>query len=331
MRTGSASKTELSNYPTKVRSVVDEMLSLEPRLEFLLDTTTYKKFNVIKLVPSFKDYYIQPILFGTKKNLTELSEYLWVKNSKKWATNMTNRHCYGTFKKKHILVPHLYKSIKQYYSYGDKVLDVGCGDGVLIEKVKRKLTNNIYGTELSKDSVDRLKSRFPNMANHFYEDNVVGDKKSDDKGVYDILVASMLLSNVIDEDKALKNLVRKLKKGGYLIVADLNPYYYKALGYYYENELVPIHNPNSPFFTEKKIDGLTVAVHAYRPWGTYKDKLRKYSMRLVNDYVLSVDARSMKNALRKSHIPKKYADEFWKKSRTIRSTPPFYILVMRKY
>jgi len=311
--------------------MVDEMLTLEPRLTFTLDTETYRKFNVTRLEPIFKNFYIQPILFGSKKDLTILSEYLWISNSEKWYDNMSNRYCYGTFKKKYILVPHLYKTVENYYSYGDKILDVGCGDGILVEEILRKLTNEVYGSELFKDSVDRLKLKFPSIKSHFYTNNVAGESTVGDTAKYDIVIGSMLLSNIIDENRALKNLVRKLKKGGYLIVADLNPYYYKALGYYYENELVPLHNPNSQFFTEKRIDGLTVAVHAYRPWGLYKELLQGYKMCLVNDYVLSVDARLMKKALRKSRIPKKYADEFWKKSRKIRPTPPFYILVMRKF
>lgn len=314
---------------SSVCSQIESMLSIEPRLTFSIDADTYSKFKVTRLIPHYKDFKIQPVLVGEDSSLCKLSEHLWKENSSTWQKNMQNTSCFGTIKKRYILIPKIYELIREVYKEGDSILDVGCGDGILVDLLNKKLTNKVYGTELSTKAVEKLKEKYPKISNHFYKDNI-SSKKSSNSKKYDIVVASFLLSNVVDIKTALCKLYSLINKGGTLIVADLNPYYYKALGYYYKNELIPVHDPESSFFTEKLIDGVTKAVHAYRPWGYYRRFLRGLGMGVVNDYVLAVDRKLVEGAIKLSKIGFKQRVQLKPSIEKIQTTPPFYILIMKK-
>jgi 2-polyprenyl-3-methyl-5-hydroxy-6-metoxy-1,4-benzoquinol methylase len=98
---------------------------------------------------------------------------------------------------------------------GMKVLDAGCGPGILINQIKAIYGVNAYGVDLSTLAIKRAKE--------------AGDKKIEYKngklekipfptGYFDAVVSFDVLEHVTDKDRVLKEMVRVLKPGGKLLV-----------------------------------------------------------------------------------------------------------------
>lgn len=93
------------------------------------------------------------------------------------------------------------------------ILDVGCGGGHLIKFLERKGFKKISGIDISNRAVERCKKR--GIKDVFVEDGA--ETKFDDK-MFDIIIADNVLEHIKDENVALNEWNRILKKNGRLIV-----------------------------------------------------------------------------------------------------------------
>ncbi|MCX6722943.1 MAG: class I SAM-dependent methyltransferase [Candidatus Staskawiczbacteria bacterium] len=98
---------------------------------------------------------------------------------------------------------------------GKNILDVGCGEGHLIEKLHAKEPNNqYYGIDITDVTLKSSIARCP------YEKN----KKMDTKYLnfpdqyFDVVVVSEVLEHIQDYELAVKEIKRIVKDGGYLII-----------------------------------------------------------------------------------------------------------------
>ncbi|MGM0442059.1 MAG: class I SAM-dependent methyltransferase [Elusimicrobiota bacterium] len=90
-----------------------------------------------------------------------------------------------------------------------KVLDLGCGTGTILKKIKQKFSNaRLTGVDISEKMIEIAKSKLKN-----YEENTkyyvkdFYDFKFEDK--YDVIVSSLALHHLVtDEDK--KNIYQKI-------------------------------------------------------------------------------------------------------------------------
>ncbi|MBU4380848.1 class I SAM-dependent methyltransferase [Candidatus Parcubacteria bacterium] len=96
----------------------------------------------------------------------------------------------------------------------DKILDIGCSGGPLINLLKENGFMNIYGIDISVDAINLCKKRGIN--------NVTvmdGTKTLYKDGEFDTIIASDILEHLKDEDSALSEWYRLLKPNGKLILS----------------------------------------------------------------------------------------------------------------
>jgi 2-polyprenyl-3-methyl-5-hydroxy-6-metoxy-1,4-benzoquinol methylase len=100
-----------------------------------------------------------------------------------------------------------------------KVLDAGCGNGSLSFRLAKE-GMNITGIDITKDNIDFSN----NVKNKLKIDNINFKKMSITniklpKNSFDIIISSEVLEHIEDDNKAVKELNKVLKKGGECIIS----------------------------------------------------------------------------------------------------------------
>lgn len=107
-----------------------------------------------------------------------------------------------------------------------KILDVGCGEGVLGKQIK-ELDDGIEVTGIEKDPVSC------NKAEAVLDSVILGDVESLQvsfkENYFDCIIAGDILEHLVDPWKTLENLRHSLKDEGLVISSIPNIRYYKAL------------------------------------------------------------------------------------------------------
>ena len=91
---------------------------------------------------------------------------------------------------------------------GTRVLDVGCGDGVLIEYLKKEKNIEVRGLEISKDKVQKCISKGLTVI----EGNAEIDLKQFPDNSFDYVVLSQTLQAFINPELVIKELLRVGKR-----------------------------------------------------------------------------------------------------------------------
>ena len=116
--------------------------------------------------------------------------------------------------------------MEKYMKPGDKVLDVGCGSGILSIVALKLGASEVVGTDLDPDC---MTSTHDNMeVNHldqklgtFYVGNLIDDTELQEKAgteEFDIVVANILADVIIPMAPVIP---ARLKKGGYFITSGI--------------------------------------------------------------------------------------------------------------
>lgn len=104
---------------------------------------------------------------------------------------------------------------------GLKILDAGCGEGHLIERLLLKNKGNTYfGIDIEEVALRKAKRRCSystfirmNLANIGFDDEL-----------FDLIVCSEVLEHLYEYEVVIKELIRVLKKDGYLIITFPNEF-----------------------------------------------------------------------------------------------------------
>ncbi|MFH1456927.1 MAG: class I SAM-dependent methyltransferase [Patescibacteria group bacterium] len=95
----------------------------------------------------------------------------------------------------------------------DKILDIGCSGGPLINSLKHNGFINIYGIDISMDAINLCKKRGLNNV------TVMDGKKTQFKNEdFDVIIASDILEHIKNDHSALLEWYRLLKPNGKLIL-----------------------------------------------------------------------------------------------------------------
>jgi ubiquinone/menaquinone biosynthesis C-methylase UbiE len=102
---------------------------------------------------------------------------------------------------------------------GDKILDVGCGSGIWLDRLKQQLGVDGVGVDISANSLKE--------AVHVSSEGIdfVGGDISYlpfQDGFFDVVFSLDVLEHVVEQDKCLREMVRVLKPGGRLLLWTLN-------------------------------------------------------------------------------------------------------------
>ena len=111
---------------------------------------------------------------------------------------------------------------------GDRrVLDVGCGDGSVLQDFLRSgaIAENLYGCDLLPGRIESARARLPGAT----LETADAQSLSYEDGFFDIVLAFTLLSSVLDDaarHRIARELVRVTRTGGRIVIYDfwLNPF-----------------------------------------------------------------------------------------------------------
>ncbi|MEM5813226.1 MAG: class I SAM-dependent methyltransferase [Candidatus Aenigmatarchaeota archaeon] len=98
-----------------------------------------------------------------------------------------------------------------------KILDVGCGNGALLKKLKKLGFKNLYGIDASRRNIDKAKNKEKEIK--FFCGDIT-KKLPFRNEFFDIVIAVAILEHILDDDlsKFLNEINRVLKKNGLFII-----------------------------------------------------------------------------------------------------------------
>ncbi len=128
------------------------------------------------------------------------------------------------------------KKNQQFEFKNTKVLEIGCGIGAFVSLLYEEGSMPV-GTDISRKILEKAKKISPHIDFFFY--NIM--ETFSYKETYDFVVAFEVLEHVPDVGIAVKNIFKRLKRGGYFIGSTPYPYA--------KNMTDPTHvNVHLPFF-----------------------------------------------------------------------------------
>ncbi|ABP68058.1 Methyltransferase type 11 [Caldicellulosiruptor saccharolyticus DSM 8903] len=102
---------------------------------------------------------------------------------------------------------------------GDKVLDVGCGTGVLIEYILKFVgqQGSYLGVDISKKMIERAEEKYKDIENVDFVCCDVVDLSF--KEYFDAIICYSVFPHIEDKEMAVKKFSQMLKEGGKLAIA----------------------------------------------------------------------------------------------------------------
>jgi len=136
-------------------------------------------------------------------------------------------------------------------SNGDKVLDIGCGNGKLIYEISRKAEIKAYGIDISPNMIKVCRQRYQGIDFKIMN----SEKLLFDDGSFDLLTICCVLHHLDEPQDFFKESHRVLKMGGTLIVGE--PWLPFGLGL--ANWILPLLKPeDNKVFSHKHLKSLFV-------------------------------------------------------------------------
>ncbi len=106
------------------------------------------------------------------------------------------------------------------------ILDAGCGDGWLTAKLFNNYPNT-EGFDVSPTLIEAARQKSPNIK--FAVADAAGELPYE-KNSFDVIIASLLLHNLENQQQAYNNFYNLIKPSGHLLVISVNPYYGYPVG-----------------------------------------------------------------------------------------------------
>ncbi|MCL2357148.1 MAG: methyltransferase domain-containing protein [Defluviitaleaceae bacterium] len=161
------------------------------------------------------------------KKFEKLSRAKYDKKAPKYDRTIDGHYC-ARFKRK------LVETIS--VSDGEKVLDVGCGNGTLIGWISQKAKIQAFGVDISAKMIDECRVRHPHI-----DFNVsLADSLPFGDNEFDVITMCCVLHHLDEPQKFFPEVKRVLKPGGRLIISD--PWYPPPFKQFAEYVVFPIHN-----------------------------------------------------------------------------------------
>ncbi len=164
------------------------------------------------------------------------------------------------------------KLIKEVVKEGDSLLDIGCGNGLLLTQINQKFNYlNLNGCDVSEDVIYRNQISYPNI--HFYALDI--GENIEASSCYDIVTCTEVLEHIKDIEVALGNIKKLLNPGGFAILTLPRGTIYpidKTVGHYCHFQDSSLF---SDFFVIKK------ELH----WGFPFFNLYKWAINLKPEYI----------------------------------------------
>jgi 2-polyprenyl-3-methyl-5-hydroxy-6-metoxy-1,4-benzoquinol methylase len=248
----------------------------------------------------------------------------WDKVASKWSGRYSE---YGDINRQYVIDPALFRIMGPVK--GLSVLDAGCGNGYFCRLLAKKGAN-VYGIELSKRFVEfaKQKERQDPLGIRYYSGTICDLAMFQDEAFH-LVISNLVLMDLPNFDKAIKEIHRVLDKEGRLIFSIMHPCFSSA----------PVRGwVRKPEDSNRKEDWMYWKVDRYfdrsmEIWRFYADWPALYSFhRPLSDYVNALTANGFAIAGFEEPVPsrkamKEHYREFGNESDRI---PWFLIIEARK-
>jgi len=105
----------------------------------------------------------------------------------------------------------------------ENFLEIGCGNGFMLQEALRLGFKNVKGIEPSKDAISFADSKIKNfIQNRIFDENQIENEK------YDLVFIAMVIEHVVDANKFLASIYKVLKPGGIVICVCHNERHFLA-------------------------------------------------------------------------------------------------------
>jgi len=124
-----------------------------------------------------------------------------------------------------------YTVAEQLIELGERVLDIGCGEGYLLRKLKDKF-EVLYGLDVSpsrlREAEAKIKEIYPSEVSRFkFVEGNADDPLPFPDNFFDVITCIAVIEHVYDIFSLVKEIHRKLKPGGYAVAEVSNIAYLK--------------------------------------------------------------------------------------------------------
>ncbi|MDO8622870.1 MAG: class I SAM-dependent methyltransferase [archaeon] len=235
-----------------------------------------------------------------KMNKTEKDiEKMYNKIAIDYDKNRTNKKTGGTPFNEYTEMPASLKLLGNIK--GKKILDLGCGSGLYVKKLKQKGAK-IKGIDISKELIAIAKKSFPKIE---FKVGTISKKLPYKTGEFDIVLGALVMHYLDNWNFTLKEIKRVLKPKGIFIFSTENPYRtslkrtvfhgrkFKEVEDYF-NERLLINNIVTP-------EGKNITIKRYRK--TY-ETIMKYILKNNFEILDYIDAKPLPKT--KKIFPKEY-------------------------
>jgi ubiquinone biosynthesis O-methyltransferase len=144
--------------------------------------------------------------------------HAWDELADKWISGYTE---YGDMNREYVIDPVIFRLLGSIN--GLSILDAGCGGGYLCRQLARKGAK-VVGVDISKKFIEiaEQKEKENPLNIKYYAGSLHNLPMFKDK-TFDIIISNLVLMDVADLNKAIKELRRVLKKSGKLIFSIMHP------------------------------------------------------------------------------------------------------------
>ena len=117
----------------------------------------------------------------------------------------------------------LKEGIKLLENSKENFLEIGCGNGFMLQEALRLGFKNVKGIEPSKDAISFADNKIKNFIQHgIFDENLIENEK------YDLVFIAMIIEHVVDSNKFLESIYKVLKPGGMVICVCHNEKHFLA-------------------------------------------------------------------------------------------------------
>lgn len=148
-----------------------------------------------------------------------------------------------------------YKVVKRYCSSSDRIIDYGCGEGHLVDRLNVRFSP--VGVDISDTAIAIAKNNYPDLV--FRTIDHVG------KMAVDAIVSFDVLEHIFDMDDFFGFMKRHLKIGGKLIITTNDVCCLKMfiIGLFFMDTFFDPYSPHIRFFTRKSLKKL-LEMHGFK-------------------------------------------------------------------
>ncbi|HWS48750.1 MAG TPA: methyltransferase domain-containing protein [Candidatus Methanoperedens sp.] len=160
--------------------------------------------------------------------MTSLSKKYWEKDCDGYIKLLDNTDNYPS-PYTQIIVPAILKILKKYTKVGDKVLDLGCGEGFLTRQISAQ-KRHTFGCDLSPEMINAAKNHSPKI-DYWIQDIEKKDSNHKDKPKFKLVVSNLVFTYLKKIDITLNNVSQYLDSNGHLIIIIPHPCFYHQENY----------------------------------------------------------------------------------------------------